>query len=189
MHKRFPVLVGAVLFGLSACVDTEMNLNVSSATHGSITGHIQVQRAMFDMSGGDDSFCPGDEGGVLTVTEAHARCEVSMEGSFAELIKSDDAATSPRIIDMKDGTVRVTYPLQDMTSEMGDMGTDPQMLAMFRPMLEGGRVVIRVTGAQIVSSSGTISADGRSAEIGFDLTDLIDNPDAIPSEFVSIVRY
>jgi len=182
-------VAGVVLF-LSACIDVDMETTVLGADEARVTGYMQVQRQMFDMMGGSSDFCPEDEGGTIELTDTHARCTISQTGTFAEIFEtSSDGTPSPVATNLGDGTVRVTFPLGEISGEMDEMASDPNMIAMFRPMMEGHSIVLRISGAEIVSSNGTISSDGSSAMLKIPLTDLLEGPKAIPESFEAVVRY
>lgn len=180
---------GAV-FALSACIDAEMETTVLGADEVQVTGQMQMQRQMYDMMGGTTDFCPEEEGGTVELTETHAHCTITQTGTFSEIFdRGGEETPTPVATDLGDGTVRVTFPLGDMTGEMDEMIDDPNMVAMFRPMMEGHSIVLRISGAEIVSSSGTISSDGTSTELTIELTDLFDAPETIPETFEAVVRY
>jgi len=180
---------GAVL-GLSGCIDIDMNTEILGADQARVSGYMQVQAGMLDMMGGPEGFCSEEEGGTLEMTETHARCNLLIEGSFAEVFEGDDGP-SPSAEDLGDGTVRVTFPIGALTGDAEEMRGDPQMAAMMRPMLEGHSFTIRISGAQIVSTNGTLSDDGRSASFSFPLVDVLDETAAanLPESFEAVVRY
>jgi hypothetical protein len=179
-----------IILSLSACVDVDMETTVLGPDEARISGHMQVQRQMYDMMGGSGEFCPADEGGEVQLTDTHARCVITQTGSFAEIFEAaGDGAPVPTATDLGDGTVRVEFPLDDMRGEMAEMTDDPNMIAMFRPMMEGHSIVLRISGAEILSSNGTIASDRTSTMLKIALTDLIDRPDAIPNTFEAVVRY
>jgi hypothetical protein len=114
---------------------------------------------------------------------------VLTEGSFAEVFEEDPNQPSPTAEDLGDGTVRVTFPIGAMGAESAQMRDDPQMAAMMRPMLEGHTFVVRIAGAEVVSSNGTIAEDGRSASFSFNLIDILDPAMTLPETFETVVRY
>lgn len=181
--------VGLAL-ALSGCIDVEMDSAILGPDQARVTGHIEVNRGMFEMMGGAEEFCPADEGGTIEMLDDAARCNILMEGTFEEVFaENEDGSPSPTATDRGDGTVHVTFPLGDLTGDMDEMRADPAMAAMFRPMLEGHSVSLSISGAQIVSSNGTVSADGRRATISFALTDILDDTADIPEIFEAVVRY
>ncbi len=175
---------------LAGCIDMDMDTAILGPDQARLTGHIQVSREMYNMMGGEEDFCPADEGGTVELTETHARCNMLLEGTFAEVFEAnEDGSPSPTATDLGDGTVRVTFPMGDLTSDMDEMTADPQMAAMFRPMFEGHAISISISGAEIVSTNGTVSDDGRRASISFGLIELFDEQPDIPEVFETVVRY
>lgn len=181
--------LGAVL-GLSGCVDMDMTAEILGPDQARVTGYMQVQRQMLDMMGGPEGFCNADDGGTLELTDTHARCNLMVEGSFAEVFASDsEEGPAPTAEDLGNGTVRVSFPIGAATADAAEMRADPQMAAMMRPMLEGHTMTIRIAGVQIVESNGEISADGRSASFSIPLVSILDENAEFPETFEAIVRY
>lgn len=188
--RLFKFAAAGLVFALAGCIDMDMDTAVLGPDQARLSGHIQVSREMFNMMGGENEFCPADDGGTLELTETHARCNMLLEGTFAEVFaENEDGSPSPTATDLGDGTVRVSFPMGDMTGDMDEMKSDPQMAAMFRPMFEGHSITISISGAEIVSTNGTLSDDGRRASISFALTDLFEDEPDIPELFETVVRY
>ena len=180
-------LAGAL--ALSGCIDVDMTATIEGADQASVEGHMTVQRQMLDMMGGAESFCPADEGGTLTTTDTEARCDVNVEGTFAEVFKAEPGEPTPTATDLGDGTVRVVFPIGAMGADTEQMRNDPQMAQMMRPMLEGHSFTVRIAGAEIVSSNGEIAADGGSASYTFNLVDILVASVDLPETFEAVVRY
>jgi len=190
--RLFTAAAAGIVLSLSACVDGDMDTTILGPDEARVSGYVQIQRQMFDMFGarmGD--FCPADEGGEPELTDTHARCTVTRTGSFDEIFEAagEAGAPSPTATDLGDGSVRVVFPLGDMRDAIGEMADDPNMIAMFRPMMEGHSIILRISGDEIVSSNGTVTTDGTSTMLEIALTDLIDNAGAIPETFEAVVRY
>lgn len=178
-------VVGAAL-ALSGCFDMEMDITVLGPDQVRLGGFMQVNRDMLDMMGGADEFC-GEEDGELELTDTTARCSFFEEGTVEELFEGDPEA--PTFTDLGDGTVRVSMPLEEFTGEMDEFADDPAAMAMFRPMMEGHGMTFRISGAEIITTNGTISEDGTSASISFGLTDMMQEGFEIPDAFEAVVRY
>lgn len=177
----------AATIALAGCVDIDLTTTVTGPDSATVTGYMEVQRQVLDMMGGTDSFCNAENGGTLTLTDTVARCDMHVEGTFAEVFSGDEP--KPSATDLGDGTVRVVFPITAMTAGVADMRNDPQAMQMMRPMLEGHSFILRVAGAEIVSSNGEIAQDHRSASFSMQLLDLL-SPDFNPPEtFETVVRY
>lgn len=192
MRATFLSITAAL--ALTACVEVDMTLEVLGEDTARVTGFMQMDRQMYDMSGGDDSFCPSDDGGTLVLTDTHARCNFDKTGTFDEIMPADAAGDTPTDLQgeieyLGDNRVRVVLPLGSMQDGMEDMGEDPQMIAMMRQMFAGMSISFSVQGREIESSTGVISDDGTRASYTLGVEDLIpDTPVAMP-DFETIVRY
>lgn len=181
--------LGAAL-GLSGCVDIDMTAEILGQDQARVSGFTQIETPMLEMMGGAESFCNAEDGGTLEVLGGVTRCNMLVEGSFADVFAADEeGGPAPKVTDLGDGTVHVTFPIGAATRDMGEMRADPQMAAMMRPMMEGRTFTIRIRGAQIVSSNGEISADGRTATYSFPLVDVLSETAEFPELFEAVVRF
>lgn len=192
MRKAIIVLPAAL--ALAACIEVDMTLDILGDDEARISGAMQMQRQIYEMSGADDSFCAPEDGGTLTLTETHARCEFDMVGSYAEVMMDEDRFgpgedTPGEITSLGDGRVRVFLPLGMMGSEIDEMAEDPAMMAMMQQMMAGMSVNYTVRGREIESSTGTISEDRTSATISFGVDDIFAPADQRPVDFETILRY
>lgn len=179
---------------LSACVEIDMTVEVLGEDEARLVGVMQMQRMIYDMSGGDDSFCSEEDGGVLTLTDTHARCEFDMVGSFEELMRPDGIEDTPtelqgNITYLGDNRVQVWLPMDSFFDEMSELEEDPQMMAMMRQMMQGMSISFHVQGASIESSTGTISADGTRASVFLGVDELFAPAAERMGDFETIARY
>ena len=130
---KFSALAAAV--ALAGCVDVDLTTTITGADSAQVSGYMEIQRQMLDMMGGSEAFCDQAEGGTLTVTDTTARCDMVVNGTFAEVFQGDEP--KPTATDQGDGTVLVSFPIGAMTADSAEMRNDPQSAAMMRPMLEG----------------------------------------------------
>jgi len=179
---------GAVV-ALSGCIDVDLTTTITGPDNATVSGYTEVQTEILNMMGGADAFCSADDGGTLETTETTARCNMLIEGSFAEVFEGEPGEPIPTAEDLGDGTVRVEFPLGAMTAEAGEMREDPATVQMMRPMLEGHTFTIRVAGSEIVSTNGTLSEDGKSASYTFALVDVLSPDFEVPDVFEAVVRY
>ena len=179
---------------LAACVEVDMTVEVLGEDEARVTGFMQMQRQMFEMSGADASFCPEDDGGTLVLTETHARCDFDKTGTYAEIMPEDSDGDSPaemqgELTHLGGDRARAFLPLAGMTDEIEAMDEDPQMMAMMRQMLAGMSVSFTIKGREIESSTGTISEDGTSASITLGVDDLIAPAADRVGDFDTILRF
>ena len=179
---------------LAACVEVDMTVEVLGEDEARVTGFMQMQRQMFDMSGGDASFCPEEDGGTLTLTDSHARCDFDKTGTYAEIMPSEGSSDAPAEVEgeltyLGENRARAFLPLAAMNEGMDEMGDDPQMLEMMRQMFAGMSVSFTIKGREIESSTGTISEDGTSATIQMGVDDLIAPAEDRIGDFETILRF
>lgn len=185
--RVFKLSTLAAAVALAGCVDVDLTTTITGADSARVSGYMEVQRQMLDMMGGGEAFCDAADGGVLTLTDTTARCDLSAEGTFAEVFQGDEP--KPTATDQGDGTVLVSFPIGAMTADSAEMRNDPQAAAMMRPMLEGHTFTLRVAGAQIVSSNGVIAEDGLSASFTMPLVEILNPEFNPPATFDTVVRY
>ncbi len=192
MRRTLLALTAAL--SLTACIEVDMTLEVLGQDDAKVVGFMQMNRQMFDMSGGDTSFCKAEEGGTLVLSETHARCDFEKRGTFAEVMP--DAATSGaddseqgELVYLDSNRVRALLPMGAFNAGAADMQDDPQMEAMMRQMLAGLSIAVRVKGAKIESSTGTISEDGTQASVAIGVEDLFDKSRPALEDFETIVTY
>lgn len=190
MRTLFLALPAAL--ALTACVEIDMNVEVLGQDEARVTGYMQIQRQMFEMSGQDRSFCDEEDGGTFVLTDTHARCEVDKTGTFAEIM-DDGGAGSPedlqaQLVYLDSNRVRSMMPLSAMSGQLDEMANDPQALAMAQQMMAGLSISFSVSGASIESTTGTLSEDGTTASVTLGLDDLL-APGAPLTDFETIVRY
>lgn len=182
------------VLALAACVEVDMTVEVLGEDEARVTGFMQMQRQMFDMTGGDASFCPEEDGGTLVLTDAHARCNIDKTGTYAEIMPEDSDGDSPtemqgELTHLGGNRARAFLPLAGMTDEMDEMEEDPQMMAMMRQMMAGMSISFTIKGREIESSTGTISEDGTSASITLGVDDLIAPAADRVGDFETILRF
>lgn len=184
---KFTALAAAV--ALSGCIDVDLTTTITGPDTAQLSGYTEVQTEILAMMGGTEAFCNEAEGGTLEMTDTTARCNMLIEGSFAQVFEGEPGEPVPSATDLGDGTVRVEFPLGAMTADSAEMRDDPQTMAMMRPMLEGHNFTVHIAGAEIISTNGTLADDGKSASFTFPLVEILNADFVIPDVFEAIVRY
>lgn len=179
---------------LSACIEVDLSLEILDEDTARMTGFMQMQRQFYDMSGGDDSFCSEEDGGTLTLTDTHARCDFDQTGTYDEIMRPDgvDAPADEMqgsITYLGDNRTQVLLPLSTIAQDLAGEEADPAMMAMMRQMLAGMSINLSVTGAHIESSSGVISDDGTRATITLDVDSYFAPAAEAPDDFDTIVGF
>ncbi|MCL1630213.1 hypothetical protein M3N55_15960 [Roseibaca sp. V10] len=180
------------ILALTACIEVDMNVEILGEDEARVTGYMQIQRQMYEMSGQDASFCDAEDGGTFVLTDTHARCQIDKTGSFAEIM-DDGGADGPQdmqaqLVHLDSNRVRALLPLSALSGQMEDMASDPQAMAMARQMMAGLSIGFSVSGDSIESTTGTMSDDGKTATVTLGLDDLL-APGTPLQDFETIVRY
>ncbi len=189
MNHTSRIAVVATL-ALAGCIGADVEVEILGDDLARMTGTFEMQRALFDMADAEDDFCDPADGGTLELTAERALCRFDRTGSFSELFEDGEDTDMQAFFEpLGNDVVRVTIPMDDMNDEMDEMFEDPAMVAMFRPMLEGYSIGFTVTGVEIISSTGDISEDGRSASFTLPLVSVLEPGFDPPEAFVTEVRY
>lgn len=188
-----PAALAATLI-LSACIEVDMTVDVLGQDEARVSGFMQMNRQMFDMSGGDTSFCDPADGGTLALTDTHARCDFSKTGTFAEILAQPEGEAPPsepqgELVYLDSNRVRAMFPMAGFNAGAAEMGEDPQMEAMMRQMMTGLSITLRVRGAEVESTTGTLSEDGKSASVKIGVEDIFDKARGPMTDFETIVKY
>ncbi|WP_297102922.1 hypothetical protein [uncultured Devosia sp.] len=194
--KLFGKLATAVLLaaGLTGCIDVTVDVAITSATTAKATMTQVMGADVYSMvkmsaeSGEDDadSFCA--EGTLTENADGSATCTIVEEGNFADLdLGQNEGGMS--FSEAGPGLVRVALPTADMQAELGaEDDMDEQTRQMVEAFFEGRTMTIAVSGAEIVDTNMTLSADKTRAEQVIDMLDLINGAADLPDELFAVVR-
>ena len=187
--RMLTLAAAATAVTLSGCIDVDLTTTITGPDAVQLTGYMEVQTEILNMMGGPESFCDPADGGTLQMTDMTARCNIVTTGSFAEVFEGEPGEPVPTATDLGDGTVRVEFPLGAMTADAEGMRDDPQTAQMMRPMLDGHTFTVRIAGAEVISTNGTVAEDGQSASYTFPLVEILSPEFDIPDVFEAVVRY
>ena len=180
------------ILALTACVEVDMNVEILGEDEARVTGYMQLNRQMFEMSGQDASFCAEEDGGIFVLTDTHARCTIDKTGTFAEILDEGSASGTPemqaQLVHLDTNRVRALLPLSAISGQMENVAADPQAMNMARQMLAGLSVSFSVSGASIESTTGTLSDDGTTATVTVGVDELL-APGSPLQDFETIVTY
>lgn len=194
--KLFGKLAAAALLaaGLAGCIDVNVDVAITSPTTARAT-MVQVMGAdiysmvkMSAESGQDqgEGFC--DQGTLTENGDGSATCTITEEGRFADLDLGQDEG-GMTFTEAGPGLVRVALPTADMQAELGaEDNMDEQTRQMVEAFFEGRTMTIAVSGAEIVETNMTVSADRTRAEQVIDMLDLINGDASLPDELFAVVR-
>lgn len=194
--KLFGKLAASVLLaaGLAGCIDVNVEVAITSPSTAKATMTQTMGADIYSMvkmsaeSGEmeDDSFCA--EGELTENSDGSAVCTITEEGKFADLDLGQNEG-GMTFTEAGPGLVRVTLPMADMQAELGaEDNMDEQTRQMVEAFFEGRTMTIAISGAEIVESNMSVSADKTRAEQVIDMLDLINGAADLPDELFAVVR-
>ena len=180
--------------GLSGCIDVNIEVAITSATTAKATMtqvmgadvYAMVKMGAEGEGASEDSFCA--EGELTENADGSATCTITEEGAFADLDLGQDEG-GMTFTEAGPGLVRVALPTADMQAELGAQDEmDEETRQMVEAFFEGRTMTIAISGAEIVESNMTISADKTKAEQVIDMLALINGAADLPDEIFAVVR-
>jgi hypothetical protein len=179
-------LVAALL--VSGCIDADVALDFTDPDTMLGLFDITLSRQLHDMTGG--AFC---KDGIETLTPDTARCTTERRVPLADVLEKGTAALGEgqfaadeglRIETIDDNRLRVSFDFSKMPQK--DQPQDLQgMDGMVRAALAGHSFVFRIKAYRILSSTGTISADGSETTKVIPVTAFLDQPPSVGGDFVT----
>ena len=180
--------------GLSGCIDVNIEVAITSPTTAKATMtqvmgadvYAMVKMGAEGEGASEDSFCA--EGELTENADGSATCTITEEGAFADLDLGQDEGRMT-FTEAGPGLVRVALPTADMQAELGAQDEmDEETRQMVEAFFEGRTMTIAISGAEIVESNMTISADKTKAEQVIDMLALINGAADLPDEIFAVVR-
>ncbi len=159
--KKF--LLGSAMLLLAGCFDADVDVKFAGGDRVEIATSYNMTRNLYEVVQSALGGCP-DGQSVLTDTE--------FVGLGEELLA-----------DLPEGMAKSLPEGLRNTDKMS-----PEMLAMFREMLQGHGVTLDVSGAQIVETNGEVSADGRTARLDIPLLTLLEEKPDLPDNFIIVLK-
>jgi hypothetical protein len=134
----------------------------------------------------DEGFC--DEGTLTETADGGATCVMIEEGAFADLDLGQDEG-GVTFTDAGPGLVRVALPTADMKAELGaDEDMDAETKQMVEAFFTDRNLTVSISGAEVVDTNMTLSADGKAASQIIPMLDLINGTITLPEELFAVVR-
>ncbi len=213
--KKF--LLGSAMLLLAGCFDADVDVKFAGGDRVEIATSYNMTRNLYEVVQSALGGCP-DGQSVLTDTEfvcgqsfRMSVAELLEEVNDDRVRQFDGMALVVERLDAK--TLRIVMPLGKLhTALLGGLGEElladlpegmakslpeglrntdkmsPEMLAMFREMLQGHGVTLDVSGAQIVETNGEVSADGRTARLDIPLLTLLEEKPDLPDNFIIVLK-
>lgn len=186
--------VTALAFGLSACVDVDIDVALTSPTTARATMTQTMNAELYSMvkmsaESGESTeagFC--DEGELTENADGSATCSIIEEGAFADLdLGQDEGGMS--FTEAGPGLVRIALSTADMTSELSvDDEMDEETKQMVVAFFEGHNITVSFSGVEVTETNMTRSGDGKSASQVIPMLDLINGTLELPGELYAVVR-
>jgi len=180
--------------GLAGCIDVSVDVAITSPTTAKATMtqvmgadfYAMVKMSAEDDAADEDGFCA--EGELAENADGGATCTIFEEGAFADLDLGQDEG-GMTFTEVSPGVIRVALPTADMQAELGDENEmDAETRQMAEAFFAGRTLTVAVSGAEIIETNMTLSADRKRAEQVIALLDLINGTTALPDELFAVVR-
>lgn len=180
---------------LAGCFDAEMVLDFKDKETVETTVTTQLDRALYDMSAlSDQDPC---EGGTGTLSEDSFACVQTASMTIEDAISRPnpfdsgndfDPAEGMSIVRVDENTVTVTVDLVQLSDPTNTPEQLEGMGEMAAAAFAGHSIVFRVRGYRILETTGTLSEDGKQAEMVIPIPGLITGKTGLPPTFETRVQ-
>lgn len=189
MRRAFSFLSLVFVIPLAACFDAELSIAFPDDTNAEATMTMVASPDFYAMAtSSGEPFCKGEE--TLDDAGNHVCTEV-ISGTIDEVANDPDVGEGLEIERRDGGLLYVAFDLGDLTEDIAppeeEEGAD-EMIAMMKAAFEGHSIAIKVSGAQIVETNGTLSDDGKMASFEIPLGAMLDNSMELPETFNALLR-
>lgn len=190
MRKFFSVLTLAFILPLAACLDAEMTLTFPDDDTAEGTMVMTATSEFYDMSiQSGEPFC--EDGIEAELGDGRHSCTETFSGTIDEAINDPDIGEGLTIERRDGGLLFVSFDLKDMTADLTDATEETggqEMVQMMAAAFEGHAITLNVGGGEIVETNGTVSEDGKTAQLAIPLDAVITGGDDLPPSFDVLVR-
>lgn len=193
MRRRLFALMLSLL-PLAGCIDADLTLDFQGEQAVETVLDLRIGRELFDLAGkSPEEMCKGGTAtvGVETVSCVQRRT-TPLDEFIAEAERRAAAAADPadrlrdaaRVERLDDHRLRVTLDFAGMMAAAGPEAAQArQMAGLMRAAFAGHSLVFRIRAPKIEATTGTLSADGKAAEMVVPLAALMS--DSAPPPFVT----
>ena len=194
--RRF--LAGAALaltLPLAGCFDADVTADFSDRDAVKLDAVMTMGADVYQMAAsmGED---PCKEGVGTVNADGSYTCAQSEVRTLDELIAEVGDPNSElgmaegvSIEETADGNVHITFDLSQMTADMPTEEERAQMAMMFGDAFVGHAITMRVTGEEIIETSGEIVDGGKTAQLIIPLENMFSVSGAqVPQEFDVVVK-
>lgn len=191
MRRRLFALMLSLL-PLAGCIDADLTLDFRGEDAVETVMDLKVGRELFDLTGqSPEEMC---KGGTATLGVEAVTCVQRRTTPLDEFIAEAErrAAADPadrlrqaaRVERLDRNRLRVTLDFAGMMAAAGPEAAQArQMAGLMRAAFAGHSLVFRIRAPKIEATTGTLSADGKAAEMVVPLAALMS--DSAPQPFVT----
>lgn len=188
MRRFLSILSLAFVVPLAACFDAELSIDFPAENEAVATMVMVASPEFYAMAAsGDEPFCDGEE----TLNEAGDHvCTETVSGTIDEVVNDPDIGEGMTIERRVGGLIYVAFDLSDLTEDISppeEEGSE-EMINMMRAAFEGHSITLRLSGAEVIETNGTISDDGTTATYAIPLGILFDGTAELPATFNALIR-
>ncbi|MCE2518008.1 MAG: hypothetical protein J4F41_09345 [Alphaproteobacteria bacterium] len=193
-----PIMMALVLSG---CLNIDAHMKFREDGHVDTAMVMSVSKDMYELMNADggENFCTGvgekrskHKDSVSCTIVGKTTIETMINGGFSFDVDPNANATTDtpvQVTEVGEGVLEIVVDFRKMMEDDPNNPemNNPEMKALVRAAMANNHMSFGFTGQQIVSSTGTISNDGRTATIKVPMTDFIDK--TAPEEFHTVLRY
>jgi len=188
MRKPTFLLPIILALPLAACFDAELSLDFPGEDRAEATMVMIASPDFYALATSTgEAFCEGEES---MREDGRHLCTETKGGTIDEVMNDPDVGTG-LVIERRDGgLLYVAIDLGDLTDDIAPAEEDggDEMIAMMREAFEGHSITLNISGAEIIETNGTVSADGTTATYGIPLAIALDGGGDLPETFNVLLR-
>lgn len=180
----------ALIVPLAACFDVEMSVNVVDDTTAEATMVMTASPEFYAMMTSDgEAFCEGEE---TALDDGSHTCTETYSGTIEDVLGNPDIGEGVTFERRDGGLVFVSFDLGDLSNEVappGEAGADDEdMRQMMQAAFVGHQIKLNVSGSEIVETNGTLSDDGKTAQLVIPLETMLDETNDLPASFDVLLK-
>lgn len=181
---------------LSGCIDADVTLDFKDETNAEVIADFSLGRQLFDMAGKSAEESCKD--GTHSLTTEKFTCSTRKTMTIDALIAESKGKGSPpdgpnaalretaSIERLDDNRLRISLDFAELGGNRDEAQEMKEMAGMMRTALAGHSLVFRIRAPKVVETTGTLSADGKSAEYVVPLSAVLE--ETAPKAFVTTIE-
>ncbi|HHS94163.1 MAG TPA: hypothetical protein ENK63_02320 [Rhodobacterales bacterium] len=190
MRRFLSALSLVFIVPLAACFDVDMSVNVVDDNTAEATMVMTASPEFYAMmTSSGEAFCEGEE---TALDDGSHTCTETFSGSIDEVLDNPDMGEGMTFERRDGGLVFISFDLGDLSDEVTPPaeagGDDEDMRQMMRAAFVGHHIKLSISGAEIVETNGTLSDDGKTAQLVIPLEGLMDETSDLPAGFDVLLK-